>query len=534
MSGSIQKQVILVNVQAVVLLIALLSGLALLLGFELSQRLQGFREVQKLMFLLQDYQRSHGSLLMKLGGFKNSSSSPEFWDEFEKGWQEIDSTWKNFVAHWESMKPEMRPAWSLVEPLEKVHWEFKQIVQEKEKLSRDNLVSQWLDLQDRNYQAVQPLRSFFRSQDEGFWVNWVKKAVVFFISGLWGVVLIVGFLKVRVLGSFFRWLVKQVGALWNIGAQSQEGFDEVSKTAQSILNQIEVINQTTQQLAQAVDEITAMATRTSQKAQNIQNLNQGVLNHISTSEENLGRVLNSIQELHHVNQEVDQIVEQFNQAFHQVVQIMEEIEKQTGAIHDIVFQSKILSFNAQVEAARAGEHGRGFAVVAEEIGNLAQMSGQSANQIRQLIQESQKQIHEIINQLQANLQSLSIRSHETSSQIMQNIQEMDQSLKQVVESSQELNGANQEIQLAVQEQESGLKQSQKALADLRLQVQEVHSRSERIQRLTHDHGGWVNQIFEIATGLAQKLGLRQLGFQGGAQTHEVDSLSSKTLKDQAA
>ena len=36
-----------------------------------------------------------------------------------------------------------------------------------------------------------------------------------------------------------------------------------------------------------------------------------------------------------------------------------------AVINDIVFQTKLLSFNASVEAARAGESGKGFAVVAE-------------------------------------------------------------------------------------------------------------------------------------------------------------------------
>ncbi|MBC7465119.1 MAG: hypothetical protein H7256_03945 [Bdellovibrio sp.] len=50
---------------------------------------------------------------------------------------------------------------------------------------------------------------------------------------------------------------------------------------------------------------------------------------------------------------------------------MEEIGNKTKVINDIVFQTKLLSFNASVEAARAGEHGKGFAVVAEEVGKLA-------------------------------------------------------------------------------------------------------------------------------------------------------------------
>ena len=68
--------------------------------------------------------------------------------------------------------------------------------------------------------------------------------------------------------------------------------------------------------------------------------------------------------------------------------LISEIGNKTKVINDIVFQTKLLSFNASVEAARAGEHGKGFSVVAEEVGNLAHMSGNSAKEITQLLESS--------------------------------------------------------------------------------------------------------------------------------------------------
>lgn len=64
------------------------------------------------------------------------------------------------------------------------------------------------------------------------------------------------------------------------------------------------------------------------------------------------------------------------------------IADKTAIMDDIVFQTKLLSFNASVEAERAGEHGRGFAVVAQEVGNLAQLTGKSAQEIAGIVKES--------------------------------------------------------------------------------------------------------------------------------------------------
>jgi methyl-accepting chemotaxis protein len=78
--------------------------------------------------------------------------------------------------------------------------------------------------------------------------------------------------------------------------------------------------------------------------------------------------------------------------------ILKEIASKTSLINDIVFQTKLLSFNASVEAARAGEHGKGFAVVAEEIGKLAKQSGSSAHDISDIINRSEALLSKIVNQ----------------------------------------------------------------------------------------------------------------------------------------
>jgi methyl-accepting chemotaxis protein len=92
----------------------------------------------------------------------------------------------------------------------------------------------------------------------------------------------------------------------------------------------------------------------------------------------------------------------------QITKMIRQIVDKTNVINDIVFQTKLLSFNASVEAARAGENGKGFAVVAEEIGSLAHMSGKAAEEITSILSKSTQYISTIIDKSRESVEVFSI------------------------------------------------------------------------------------------------------------------------------
>ncbi|PWW08799.1 methyl-accepting chemotaxis protein [Paenibacillus cellulosilyticus] len=78
----------------------------------------------------------------------------------------------------------------------------------------------------------------------------------------------------------------------------------------------------------------------------------------------------------------------------------QQINSITDIITDVAKRTNLLALNASIEASRAGEQGRGFAVVAQEIRKLAEQSGESANQIGELIHEVVKQTGNAVDSMQ--------------------------------------------------------------------------------------------------------------------------------------
>lgn len=127
----------------------------------------------------------------------------------------------------------------------------------------------------------------------------------------------------------------------------------------------------------SLEEISAMVdsnATNSEEASNQAKLVSQLANHTA---EGLSRLQASMDDILASNREIESLVKK-----------IDEIGEKTNLIDEIVFQTRLLSFNASVEAERAGEHGRGFAVVAQEVGNLAQMSGRSATEIKAIVKQA--------------------------------------------------------------------------------------------------------------------------------------------------
>ncbi|WP_320188166.1 methyl-accepting chemotaxis protein [Agrobacterium rosae] len=142
----------------------------------------------------------------------------------------------------------------------------------------------------------------------------------------------------------------------------------------------------------------------------------------------------------------------------QAVTAMNEIERSSGEITNIIsvideiaFQTNLLALNAGVEAARAGEAGKGFAVVAQEVRELAQRSAKAAKEIKALITTSGEHVRSGVNLVGETGRALEV--------IVTEVQEINRHIGAIVESSREQSVGLQEINTAVNTMDQGTQQN---------------------------------------------------------------------------
>lgn len=132
-----------------------------------------------------------------------------------------------------------------------------------------------------------------------------------------------------------------------------------------------------QETSASLEELTGMVTANLNDSEKSTVVSNEVQNEANEGKRAMQDLVKSMQDVMRSNEEIQELVK-----------VIGAIGEKTQVIDEIVFQTKLLSFNASVEAERAGEHGRGFAVVAQEVGNLAQLSGKAAVEISEIVKGS--------------------------------------------------------------------------------------------------------------------------------------------------
>lgn len=258
-----------------------------------------------------------------------------------------------------------------------------------------------------------------------------------------------------------------------IGINLSRSVEEVTKSAAQIANSSQQLSDATNVQAASLEETSAAIEETSSM---VKKNSENSKNAASTSTESREKALKGkavvdkmIEAMNKINESNSKIMKQIdstNKQTGEIVTVIHEIENKTKVINEIVFQTKLLSFNASVEAARAGEQGKGFAVVAEEVGNLAQMSGNAAKEITDLLSSSISKVESIIDESKTKIEILIADGRETVLAGTKVAHECGEVLNEIMEKVARVSSMAEEISSASDEQAEGVHEISKAMLQL--------------------------------------------------------------------
>ena len=178
------------------------------------------------------------------------------------------------------------------------------------------------------------------------------------------------------------------------------------------------------------------------------------------------RMLRALEAIHTGNERTQAGVAESSKRVSEIFKLIEEIGRKTKVIHDIAFQTKMLSFNASIEAARAGEHGRGFSVVADEVGSLARRSGDASKEIHSMLTTSAERVNAIISDF---TRQVDLQARDGSKEIIVGkrvAEECSKSMAEVTRGVRAMVEMATGISQSSQEQAAGIEQMNRALQEI--------------------------------------------------------------------
>lgn len=240
--------------------------------------------------------------------------------------------------------------------------------------------------------------------------------------------------------------------------QVTEGVTQLKEGASSLSEGASDQSAAVEELTATVNSISDQVTLNAQNAQNASQKVKEVVDRILTSNTQMQKLKDSMEEISQKSSEIGNIIK---------------------TIDDIASQTNLLSLNASIEAARAGELGKGFAVVANEVKSLAEQSSVAVKDTTELVK----------NCLEA-VEKGTFLTEETAEILVQIADEANE----ITGTVNLISDASQDQAEAVNQINQGMEQISEVIQNNTAAADETASSSENLSDLAHSLENLVNEF----------------------------------------
>lgn len=205
-------------------------------------------------------------------------------------------------------------------------------------------------------------------------------------------------------------------ALSQISENESASAEELSATSEMLLEGSNLLGTKTEESMSNLSELNKWEAVVADNVEKVEATSKNLLDKSKDNE----KLLNN---LHSINSEVSSSMLSTIDVASKLSEAVQEIGVTLKLINEISESTNLLALNASIEAARAGEAGRGFAVVAQEVGNLANSTRQSLEEVEAVIARVQNNVNEITLHVEENSQKLE-KQNEYFNNVFKSIQDM--------------------------------------------------------------------------------------------------------------
>jgi len=264
--------------------------------------------------------------------------------------------------------------------------------------------------------------------------------------------------------------------------QVMEQAEKLSQNSQASNNYIQIQRDNTTQVATAMEQMTANIREVSENAEAAKQAAIDAQRNTSHGKEVVGTTISQIESLSGNIDDVSSVITKLASETDNIGTVLD-------VIRGIAEQTNLLALNAAIEAARAGEQGRGFAVVADEVRTLASRTGQSTEEIQQMIQRLQAGSNEAVNAAKI--------SKETSDYTVQQAAKAEQSLEEIDRLIEVISEMNSQIARATDQQSQAADEVNLRINELATMTDESVANTEQLASASQEIKVSSSQMTEV-------------------------------------
>jgi methyl-accepting chemotaxis protein len=284
----------------------------------------------------------------------------------------------------------------------------------------------------------------------------VNETLVFIISISAILFVVIIGVTIFLTNIIFLPIINAKNFLEKISGSLKDGASGLQKTSKTLSEEAESTSSSIHETVSTMNELTQMVNKTLTNVKETTTSSTQMVDSANVGKKATTEMLVSIDGISDSNERVVATITNMNQKMINFKNVIKTISDKTNMINEIVFQTKLLSFNASVEAARAGELGKGFAVVAEEVGNLATASGQASEEIRALLDDSISEVEKIVNETSKEVEIVKAQGTQSISEGKDKAEQCENALSEIIEKISNMGEKISEINVASNEQASGI------------------------------------------------------------------------------